>query len=74
MRYDLIKHGKVISNFEDSQLSIVQLIELHKLGYKFEPSKPREAAYCEPLLGISESELTGSELPILLQHQALALA
>ena len=70
MKYDLIKHDRVIGHFEDSQLTTNQLIELHSMGYKFapmEPSKPREAAYCEPL----PSE---SELPMLLQHQALALA
>jgi hypothetical protein len=65
MRYDLIKHSKVISHFDDTAISTKQLIELHKLGYKFEP---REAAYS--LI----RKMPQSELPMLLQHQALALA
>jgi hypothetical protein len=69
MRYDLIRNNRVIAHFEDSLLSTRQLIALHRLGYQFEPCKPREAAYCEPLPQGLESEL-----PMLLQHQALALA
>jgi|688.fasta_scaffold1928947_1 hypothetical protein len=64
MRYDLIRNGKVISHFEDTAISTKQLIDLHRLGYKF---APRVAAYCEPL-----PQRLESELPMLLQHQALS--
>lgn len=33
-----IKHGKHISKFSYNAISINQLIELHRLGYSFEPA------------------------------------
>jgi len=33
-----IKHGKHISKFSYDAISINQLIELHRLGYTFEPA------------------------------------
>lgn len=38
MKFDAIKHGKVISHFYYDAISTGQLIELHRLGYHFELS------------------------------------